>query len=513
MTWSIEERARVVLMLARGQVRLHETCAREGLDPLTIEIWVAELLHTAPAVLDESMRRRLQAQGLCSSERGTRQSGRLQDVGPLDLMQSLGLYRKPGHVLLLHEHGISVLWFDGGDIVDARSGALRGLEAVYRVAGHDRGDFLVEVTGRPHVRTIERPGTALIFEAARRLDEAHRLDAALPGSSTVLSASPDASPDDRLTALFGDGATVGEVLERSELGDLATRRRIAEAIAAGWLAPTGATRPAAALGLAARAAAIRGAALETSQPLLTALVAQPSEPIPARRRAWLPAIASGVVAALVGMGFVLGGADETPTEVATTVARAEAPPPPPAVTAPAPPMRPTSTSERPAEPADQAPPAEPASDDELLIIDDEPAPDRATPPARRAAASRSNNQRRSRSDAARGDDERTTSAGPQPDSTALSTASTLDANDPSSLLTRARRAYDAGRGGKAYALAKRSQATEPSPSATELMTLAACLQGKPGRAVEAVRLVPLMRRPFVRSECKTKHGVKLPWSR
>lgn len=497
MTWSIEDRARVVLMLARGQAQLHEICAREGLDPLTIEIWVAELRHAAPAVLDESMRRRLQQQGLCSSEPGTRQSGRLQDVGPLDLMQSLGLYRKPGHVLLLHEHGTSVLWFDGGDIVDARSGALRGLEAVYRIAGHDRGDFLVEVTGRPHVRTIELPGTALIFEAARRLDEAHRLDAALPEPSTVLSANTDAW----LSELFGNGSTVGEVLERSELGDLATRRRIAEAIAAGWLAPTGATRPTVALGLAGRAAAIRGAALETSQPLLTALVAQPSEPIPARRRAWLPAIASGAVVALVGVGFVLGGANETPTEVAT-VARTEAPPPPPAVTAPAP---------------RRAPPAEPESDDGLLIIDDEPAPEQATPQARRAAAvaSRSKGRRRARSDAARRDDERTTKAAPQPDSAAVTrpTTSSSGGNDPSSLLTRARRAYDSGRGGKAYALAKRSHAMEPSPSATELMTLAACLQGKPGRATEAIRLVPLMRRPFVRSECKTKHGVKLPWSR
>ena len=37
----------------------------------------------------------------------TQQSGRIEDVSPLDLLQSLGIYRRAGHVSFLHAHGHS----------------------------------------------------------------------------------------------------------------------------------------------------------------------------------------------------------------------------------------------------------------------------------------------------------------------------------------------------------------------------------------------------------------------
>jgi transcription antitermination factor NusG len=86
----------------------------------------------------------------------TQQSGRLEDVSPLDLLQSLGIYRRAGHVLFFHAHGQSQLWFEAGEIVDARAGALHGAAAVYRIVTHDRGSFRVEVTGEARSRVLER---------------------------------------------------------------------------------------------------------------------------------------------------------------------------------------------------------------------------------------------------------------------------------------------------------------------------------------------------------------------
>lgn len=440
----------------------------------------------------------------------TQQSGRLEDVSPLDLLQSLGIYRRAGHVVFDHPYGRSQLWFEGGAIVDAQSGALQGTAAVYRIATHDRGEYRVEVTGEPRPRTIERSGSGLVFEAARRLDEGQRFRTRLPVIEAVLvraeAAAIFAPTEDhrRVAALLEAGATLGEVLERSPLGELETLQWIAELVEAGRLRATGVVRsaeptasegPVASEGLVAAAAWPLG--LEASQPFVPsptfashdALDVAPTS----RRRWWIHASVGAAMAAAITLAIV--------------GSRAEAP----VVGGGGPVTVIDATKPRFALPDDVdsrertltvgvSPTVQPAA----LVRGDRAGLPSSLPASTAASVSESKvarePQRTARS--------RASGATPTVRPEVRSKPAERPA-DAASLLAEARRAYAAGQGEAAYRLAARSQRLLPTGDAAELMTLAACQQQRPDAAAEALRAVPLLRRGSVRSTCKQAHGVRI----
>ncbi len=321
-----------------------DVMAHHGLDPATVEIWVSEFLHAARERFSADMVAQLQAQDLTGDDVRAEQSGRIEEVQPLDLLQSLGIYRRPGHVLFFHAEGVSQLWFANGEIVDARSGALRRAAAVHRIVGHEAGDYRVEVTGQERPRRIETPTSALIFEAARRLDESRRLDARLPPAEVVLHASPDilmtAQTSEAMLQVaesFGHGATLGEVLERSPLGELETRTLVAELKARDLLRPTGQVRPPDVPSTERRVQALRQAELEVSRPLVTSPGEGLVDPgLAPRRRRWIPAAAGSLAAAAVTL-LVFVSSDGDPDVATAPVIEMPSPALPPlAVTGPPP---------------------------------------------------------------------------------------------------------------------------------------------------------------------------------
>lgn len=429
----------------------------------------------------------------------TQQSGRLEDVSPLDLLQSLHIYRRAGHVVLVHPHGCSRLWFEAGEIVDAESGALRGAAALYRIATHERGEFRVEVTGEARERTIERSGSAMIFEAAYRIDEGKRLRAELPAAEAVLLRLPTAVPIQgpteehrRVVAMLELGATLGEVLERSEVGELETLQWLADLVRAGQLGPTGSVRspePPVSDALAGPPAWPMGP--EPSQ----SFVPLPSyadhgggldEPPAPRRRWWIHASLGAAVAVIVTLAIVASLSDSssaaTPAVGTVTVIDATKAVGPDEPLAPARPLAVGASA------SVQAP--VPVAAVELA-----------------SAPLRSSGKRKAARSADRGASE-SVEAGPvvEPEPRAKATPQPENA---STLLAEARRAYASGEGAKAHRLASRSHELRPSDAAAEVMTLAACQQGRPEAAAEALRAVSMLRRGSVRSTCKQEHGVKL----
>jgi hypothetical protein len=437
----------------------------------------------------------------------TQQSGRLEDVSPLDLLQSLHIYRRAGHVVFVHPHGRSRLWFEAGEIVDAESGALRGAAAVYRIATYERGEFRVEVTGEARARTIERSGSAMIFEAAYRIDEGKRLRAELPAVEAVLLRPPTAIPIQgpteehrRVVAMLEVGATLGEVLECSGLGELETLQWMAELVKAGQLGPTGAVRspaPPAGDGLGGPPPGWP-VGLEPSQPF----VPLPSyaehgggfDEAPAlRRRWWIHASIGAAVAAIVTFAIVRGGSD--PSNAASLAAGGGSVTVIDATKAVGPPIE-VALRERPL-----AVGAAASMQPSAPIEQAEPATSRARSSGKRKAARQADRAASEKAEAR-------PTVQPEPRAEAAD-----EPEDASSLLVEARRAYAAGQGATAYRLASRSQQLRPSDGAAELMTLAACQQQHPEAAAEALRAVPLLRRGSVRSTCKQAHGVRVKVSR
>jgi hypothetical protein len=438
----------------------------------------------------------------------TQQSGRLEDVSPLDLLQSLGIYRRAGHVVFDHPYGRSQLWFEAGAIVDAESGALRGTAAVHRIATHDRGEYRVEVTGEPHARTIERSGSGLVFEAARRLDEGQRLRTRLPAIEVVLvraeAAAIHAPTEEhrRVATLLEAGATLGEVLERSPLGELETLQWIAELVEAGRLRGTGVLRPPAppaSEGLAAAAPWPHG--LEpASQPFVPSPSFTSHEALgvapTSRWRWWIHATVGAAMAAAITLVVVGSRTEVAPLAAGGDVTVIDA------------------TKPRFALPDDDD------SHGRALTVGASPVVDAAAPargdraklsagsppmplPAQEGKAAAREPQRAARSRSGGVVPTVHPEARPEP---------TERPADATSLLAEARRAYAAGQGATAYRLAARSQALRPTGDAAEVMTLAACQQHRPDTAAEALRAVPLLRRGSVRSTCKQAHGVRIKGS-
>jgi hypothetical protein len=445
----------------------------------------------------------------------TQQSGRLEDVSPLDLLQSLGIYRRAGHVSFAHAHGRSRLWFEAGEIVDAESGALRGAAAVHRIVAHDRGEFWVEITGDARERTIEGSVSALIFEAARRLDEGQRLRARLPAADAVLgwdsAAGAIEGPTAGHVALRGiveAGATLEELLERSGLGELETLQWIAARVEAGQLRATGAVR--------STGATLVGHGLGDSAWQLGVEPSRPFVPSPSyagaegleepagRRRWWIPVSVGAAVAAVATVAIVwssAGGSNEEQAQASVVMgsalvavgeagmpSRARSPGREPDASRERSLAVGASAAEQPASGRDRAAPA-------VAIAEAGP----AAPPTKlgRTAGSRS----RSRSE-------------PAPaTSPSVPSEPTARPDDALALLAEARRAYAAGKGETAHRLASRSHRLRPTTESAELVVLAACLRGRPDAAAEALRAVPLLRRGSVRSTCKESHGVRIKWMR
>jgi hypothetical protein len=432
----------------------------------------------------------------------THQSGRLDDVSPLDLLQSLGIYRRTGHVVFLHPYGRSQLWFEAGAIVDAESGALQGAAALYRIVTHERGEYLLEVTGEPHVHTIERSSSALVFEAARRLDESQRLRDRLPSTEAVLvrgeGAAIDGATDEhaRVAVLFEAGVTLGELLERSGLGELETLQWVAELFDAGQVRATTALRapPSPVLDEPG------SWPLEASQSFVPTPSYGPHDGLDAapasRRRWWVHASVGAAVTAALTLVVVHGRAD------GSTISSMEGIASPMAGGGPAVMIGATNPSpgsrERTLAVGAVAMVQVPPSHGEPTTV--------ASPPGAVLAQKRRAGREPSRPSRARAEPERAVMPEPR-------TEPPIVPADAASLLAEARRAYAAGQGATAYRLAARSQKLRPSGEAAEVMTLAACQQKRADAANDALRGVPLMRRAHVRSGCRQAHGVRLKLAR
>jgi CheY-like chemotaxis protein len=101
----------------------------------------------------------------------------LHNVTPADILQFKCLTGASTVVEFLSGENVGWIRFEDGQITDASTGKLRGVEAVYEIIGWKTG----QVRERPCVgffeRTIDCPWHTLLMDAAHRLDERHTLTA------------------------------------------------------------------------------------------------------------------------------------------------------------------------------------------------------------------------------------------------------------------------------------------------------------------------------------------------
>ena len=196
-------------------------------DYLIKPIFVRELITRVHMLLARRTQERI-ATGPASR---TRFAGSLEDMGVVDLLQTIEVSRKSGIARITDGSKQASVYFRDGKLVDAEIGKLRGEEAIYRALLWTTGSFEVEFRHVDNPEMIQTSTQGLLMEGMRRVDEWGRLLEQLPPLSTVFQIDSDALLDrlneipDELNGilrLFDGKRTLLEVVDESPFEDLST---------------------------------------------------------------------------------------------------------------------------------------------------------------------------------------------------------------------------------------------------------------------------------------------------
>lgn len=213
-------------------------------DYLTKPIFVRELLTRVRLLLTRRTRDNIAAQKSLSGR--TRFSGSIQDMAPVDLLQTFEVSRKSGIVHIRNGSHEAHIFFREGKVVDAELGPLRGEEAVYRALIWGEGQFEVEFCAVKNEDLVDVPTQGLLMEGMRRVDEWGRLTEQLPSLKTVFDVDHarlleklNEIPDELngVLKLIDGRKSLQEVVDSSPFDDLSTMTTISKLYFEGLIVP------------------------------------------------------------------------------------------------------------------------------------------------------------------------------------------------------------------------------------------------------------------------------------
>ena len=137
--------------------------------------------------------------------------GSLAEVALPDVLQLVSVSGKTGVFTLTEEGFEGKIFLKDGLITDASAGLLRGEDAVYEMASWRHGSFIFTPNVESERVTVTRSNTAIMMEAARRLDEWRVLERKIPSLDLVPFFVPRESASDQLTLSPAEWAVVAKV--------------------------------------------------------------------------------------------------------------------------------------------------------------------------------------------------------------------------------------------------------------------------------------------------------------
>jgi DNA-binding response OmpR family regulator/TolA-binding protein len=197
-------------------------------DYLTKPIYIKEIITRVNILLQKREREKLQLRDRKSSF-----SGSIDDMGIVDLIQTIELGRKTGIAHFISAENPdqkAEVFFRNGKVIDAKLGRLQGEKAVYRLLLWNSGSF--EIDFKPslaHPDNITLSSQGLLMEGMRRLDEWGRMLEQLPSLQTCfevdyheLSERLSEIPDEinHILRLFDGKRALLQVVDDSQFDDL-----------------------------------------------------------------------------------------------------------------------------------------------------------------------------------------------------------------------------------------------------------------------------------------------------
>src|SRR5712691_9774393 len=98
-------------------------------------------------------------------------TGELSDLSLAELIEFFCNQRKSGRLKLIYSIGPGYFYLQGGSVVHARIGMLRGIEAVYYALTLPNASFTFSPAFDAPEHTINQPWTSVVLEGLRRMDE------------------------------------------------------------------------------------------------------------------------------------------------------------------------------------------------------------------------------------------------------------------------------------------------------------------------------------------------------
>lgn len=98
-------------------------------------------------------------------------SGQLSDLSLAELIEFFCNQRKTGRLRVSYPRAPGFFYFQKGTMVDAKIGALNGVEAVYYSLTLENASFNFSAAFEPSRRTIHQPWAQVALEGLRRMDE------------------------------------------------------------------------------------------------------------------------------------------------------------------------------------------------------------------------------------------------------------------------------------------------------------------------------------------------------
>jgi CheY-like chemotaxis protein len=196
-------------------------------DYLIKPIFVRELITRVNMLLARRTQERI-ATGPASR---TRFAGSLEDMGVVDLLQTIEVSRKSGVARITDGKRLANVYFRDGKLVDAEIGKLRGEEAIYRALLWSSGNFEVEFKPIDNPDVIPTSTQGLLMEGMRRVDEWGRLSEQLPSLDVVFDVDHETLverlteiPDElnSILRLLDGRRNLMDIIDESPFDDLST---------------------------------------------------------------------------------------------------------------------------------------------------------------------------------------------------------------------------------------------------------------------------------------------------
>ena len=148
-------------------------------DYLAKPIYIKEVITRVRMVLQKRERESLERKDK------RRFFGSLEDMGVVDLLQTIEMGRKAGTIRFERGNQRATLWFEEGRVIDAKAGRLSGEDAVFRLLTWDDGTFEIDFRPPEVAARISASTQGLLMEGMRRVDEWGRMCEQLPALDTV----------------------------------------------------------------------------------------------------------------------------------------------------------------------------------------------------------------------------------------------------------------------------------------------------------------------------------------